>query len=652
MARKKRNPDEDPPKPSVPKKAKPKPKPKAPKNSSSLGFGSRDPNREVEAVLKQLMGASMPGLGNTPRERAEQLLQEAFEADDRDEIQVLVRKALEIWPDCADAYSLLAEEAKGPRETLHYYTEAVAAGKRDIGPKLFRELTGHFWSALETRPFMRAMNGLANSLWLLGRREEAVDHYTAMLQLNPGDNQGIRYILASCLLELGRDAEVAALLKQFDEDSACWLYSDTLLAFRREGDSPHAQELLRVAQVMNPHIPDLLVGRVVIPRRMPPYIERGHMSEAVDYSAGNMRAWRASHGALDWLRRRTAKEGGRPSRGKPTKSPTKAKGPTPTVKKRLTRLPQAADAVWQAEYRQLPIWMNVDSEPVRPWFIMVISRTDELILAQDIVEQEPTSAMLWDKLVKAMEKPAMGIPQRPSEIQVRASELWDELEPDLDDVQIQRTVPGELDLMNEIVASLITHVCGRPPAPGLLEMPGVTKRQVADFFHAAADFYRAAPWQRVASEETIKIACDTFESGPWYAAVIGQLGVTPGFALYEDLNALLKMREGDGSDEQNARDTVALSVTFGDKTETPIPDLDAALTHAWEVAAPEGYPSAMRKERGLVMRPPLGWELQLLEACLRALPRFVRSHDRDDTTPATEEVVMGSGTLTLRISWI
>ena len=219
---------------------------------------------------------------------------------------------------------------------------------------------------------------------------------------------------------------------------------------------------------------------------------------------------------------------------------------------------------------------------------MVVSRNDELILAQDIVEQAPTSAVLWDKLVKAMEKPAMGEPHRPSELQVRASELWDDLEPHLDDVGIQRSVPGKLDLMDEIVAQLITHVCGRPPAPGMLEMPGVTESQVADFFHAAADFYRAAPWQRVASEETIKVECDAFESGPWYAAIIGQLGMTPGFALYEDLEALLRMREGDSDDEQNARDTVALSVTFGDQTETPVPDLEAALKHGFEAGRARG----------------------------------------------------------------
>ena len=507
--------------------------------------------------------------------------------------------------------------------------------------------------ATETRPYMRAMNGLANSLWVLGRREEAVECYQTMLRLNPNDNQGIRYLLASCLLELARDDVLAALLAQYSEESAYWAFSAALLAFRREGDSPHSQAMLAIARGINPHIADLLTGRAVMPDRMPPYIEPGKKSEAVDYSAGNMRAWRATHGALNWLRRRSVKT--KKASRSPTKSvkaPAKPKGPTPIVKKRLARLPQASGVIWQAECRRLPIWINIDAEPVRPWMVMVVSRTEGLILAQEILEEEPTAPLLWDKLVKAMEKPAAGEPHRPEELQVRVSELWDDLEPHLDDVRIQRSVFVDLDMIDEIVEQLIAHLCGRTPAPGLLEMPGVTEQQVASFFRAAANFYRAAPWQRVASEETIKIECDQFESGPWYAAIIGQLGLTPGVALYEDLDALLRMREGATNDEQNARETVALSVTFGDQTETPMPDLDAALNHDWEIAAPEGYPSAMRKERGLVMRPPLSWELRLLEACLRLIPKFILSHDRDDASTVTSLTETGLGDLKLSLSWI
>ena len=77
-------------------------------------------------------------------------------------------------------------------------------------------------------------------------------------------------------------------------------------------------------------------------------------------------------------------------------------------------------------------------------------------------------------------------------------------------------------------------------------------------------------------------------------------------------------------------------------------DLDAAKQHAWQVARPDAYPEAFRKERGLSLRPPLAWELQLLEACLRAIPEFVNRHPQDDT--AREE--MSSGDLKLALSLV
>jgi len=653
MAKKKSKPANESLNPPSAKKAAPKSKPKSPKKAALPRLSRGDLPPEVDAMIRRLMGEPPPRKKDmSPQDKADDLLHQAFQAEDPREVERLALKALEVWPNCADAYSLLAEEAKGPKETLRLYAEAVAAGERDLGEETFREHAGHFWMMGETRPYMRAMNGFANSLWILGKREQAVEQYRKMLELNPGDNQGIRYILCTCLLELGRDDELSTLLKSYDDSSADWAYGEVLMSFRREGDSARSRALLEVARKFNNHVPDCLSGRIALPESMPPYIERGEMSEAVAYTVANLRAWRSVHGALDWIRRRTTSPTTRPTRSKPTKAKPKSKGPTPLIKKRLTRLPQSADAVWQAEFRQLPMWINVDAEPVRPWFVLVVSRTEELILAQDILEEPPTSAVLWDKLVKAMEKPSMGEPHRPSEIQVRSSELWDDLEPHLDDVGIERLVVERLDLMEEIVEQLIVHMCGRTLAPSLLEMPGITEPMVASFFRSAAEYYRKAPWQHVASEETIKIDCDRFESGPWYTAIIGQLGMTPGFALYEDMESLLRLREGDASDEKNARETVALSVTYGDQTEIQVADFEDVERHGWEIAAPEGYPSAMRKERGLVMRPPLSWELQLLEACLVAIPKFVMSRDREDTSPVIIEATTGSGSLSLSLAWM
>ena len=41
------------------------------------------------------------------------------------------------------------------------------------------------------------------------------------------------------------------------------------------------------------------------------------------------------------------------------------------------------------------------------------------------------------------------------------------------------------------------------------------------------------------------------------------------------------------------------------------------------------------KERGLSLRPPLAWELELVEACLQTIPEFVARHQQDG--PAREE---------------
>jgi hypothetical protein len=183
-------------------------------------------------------------------------------------------------------------------------------------------------------------------------------------------------------------------------------------------------------------------------------------------------------------------------------------------------------------------------------------------------------------------------------------------------------------------------------------MPGVRPEQVAGFYEAAASFFRHAPWKKVGYEAAIKVECGKFDSGPWYAVLMGQSGLTMGLALYEDLGTLKRMWSGDFGDEEGARETVGTSVTFGEEWDIPVADLEAAKRHGWVVARPDAYPEVIHKERGLTVRPPLAWELELMEACLRAVPDFVNRRKQDD--PAREEftVPASSGPLKLALSWV
>ena len=202
--------------------------------------------RTMEAMLRQMMGGMAGGHApETPLGRAQQVLEQAYQEPSPQKRIKLAQQALAICPDCADAYVLLAEHAGSRKETAEWYEKAVAAAERALGPEIFREGEGHFWGIFETRPYMRARLGLANTLWTSGRQEEAVNHARDMLRLNPGDNQGIRYTLAGWLLNLDRDEELAQLLEQYgDEGSATWAYtrSPRLPSRRRHSRSaPDAQ---------------------------------------------------------------------------------------------------------------------------------------------------------------------------------------------------------------------------------------------------------------------------------------------------------------------------------------------------------------------------------------------------------------------------
>jgi len=77
--------------------------------------------------------------------------------------------------------------------------------------------------------------------------------------------------------------------------------------------------------------------------------------------------------------------------------------------------------------------------------------------------------------------------------------------------------------------------------------------------------------------------------------------------------------------------------------------LDAAEQFGWPVAAPEAYPCAMRVNPGPAVRPPLAWELELLEGCLRTIPDFLA---RDDVDSERFIVPVASGKLELVLSWV
>jgi tetratricopeptide (TPR) repeat protein len=258
------------------------------------------PNREametyLAAITRQARDAAV--------EKAQQIIYDAWErATSRSRI-TLARKALAVTPLCADAYNILAEEAGSDQEARDLYTRGVQAGEMALGAEGFKEYAGHFWGYLETRPYMRARQGLATTLIKLGDESTAIDHFHAMLKLNPGDNQGNRYVLLGCLLRRDDAAGVKKLLASYKREwSAWWLYTRALIAFR-DGQAAETKtaRLVRDAWAANQHVPAILAGTRPPANLSSGYITVGGADEATEYVNDCGPAWHQTPGAVDWL---------------------------------------------------------------------------------------------------------------------------------------------------------------------------------------------------------------------------------------------------------------------------------------------------------------------------------------------------------------
>jgi tetratricopeptide (TPR) repeat protein len=237
------------------------------------------------------------------KEQAQELLYKAWESPDPNKRIQMAKAALELYPDSADAYNILAEHASANlKETAYYYKQGMLAGERDLGEDFFRENRGHFWGYVPTRPYMRAKKGYAETCAHMENQSEAIKHYKELLELNPNDNQGVRDLLLMAYIELEEWSQSAALIKQYDEDhSASFNYNRLLIEYGLHGLSAAMELLLKQAIKQNRHVPKYLSGKKKIPRNTPDYMGYGDDREAVVYAQFHHHFWQSKPELLRWL---------------------------------------------------------------------------------------------------------------------------------------------------------------------------------------------------------------------------------------------------------------------------------------------------------------------------------------------------------------
>ncbi|MEO6061163.1 MAG: hypothetical protein ABIQ99_04400, partial [Thermoflexales bacterium] len=275
----------------------------AQKLADSGAYSSAD---ALNAALQKSVrdGRSVPDQApETPLEAAQLLIYKTPHTKAPDERRRLAEEALALSADCADGHRILAEYEQEPDQKRRRLADAIAAGRRIFEASGLDADPGERWRYIEIRPMLRAMATLGMHLRAQGDLDDAVTVFSDMIDINPKDNQGVRFVLAPLLLALGDIKGFQKLDAAFGEEpSAEWAYSRALLAFREAGPaSRQALKELRLGLSRNREIPRFLGGVRSIPDQLPIAFIPGGDDEAVLYVDRAGALWRDTPGALDWL---------------------------------------------------------------------------------------------------------------------------------------------------------------------------------------------------------------------------------------------------------------------------------------------------------------------------------------------------------------
>ena len=266
-----------------------------------------DSMEEMQAYLDTLTGRplseSLPQKRGrkSNAEKAQELVYEAYESEPEKGLR-LIEKALKLDPQNVDALLFVAEFQDDPQQAQAYCQRAYDFARGAFSEEDFEEMKGHFWGIHETRPYMRAKESLAEFLYLNGSENEAIAHLWEMLELNPSDNQGMRYVLAVLLVEQNYLKDYLKLYKRYKDDMFVqWLYVYALYLFKSEGKSAKSNKALKAVYKANPFLIEFMTGQRDIPEDMPEAYSLGSIEEAIVTLQDSGRLWLKDERAMMWL---------------------------------------------------------------------------------------------------------------------------------------------------------------------------------------------------------------------------------------------------------------------------------------------------------------------------------------------------------------
>lgn len=211
---------------------------------------------------------------------AYELLEKAKEAKSEKEEIKLVKKALEVDPDCVEAKIILAVNQDDFMMVYHDLEQALEEEKVRLQKLGFfaKENIGHFYGIFETREYIKAMNSLARIYANDGLIGKAIKLAKEILRLNENDNTGVRYLLMGLYAYMEDYSSMKKLYNKYSEENLFMLVPFMIYYFKQAKYDEAEKYLDRIKKV-NKNFVSYFENMEDYDDDLPPYYSIGDISE-------------------------------------------------------------------------------------------------------------------------------------------------------------------------------------------------------------------------------------------------------------------------------------------------------------------------------------------------------------------------------------
>jgi len=213
---------------------------------------SFDTIETLNAHMKEKMNEEYEPVNK--EEQAQLLCYKAYEAETEELRVQLTNEAAAIHPDLADVQLLLAEQSTQKVEQENHYLKAILAALKVADLSIEQA-----WQNVLNRPYLRALFSYGAWLMTEKRYKESVEHLQHILEVNPQDHQGVRWLMAAAYAHLELHEEADSVLNEMDsEDHQAIFYYMNMAIDRNEGDLAITSVDLAHGENLNKHVNAML----------------------------------------------------------------------------------------------------------------------------------------------------------------------------------------------------------------------------------------------------------------------------------------------------------------------------------------------------------------------------------------------------------